>query len=104
MTAEAEVRARLVARLGELESRAGRIESLLTQPMSADSEEQAIQIEDEDTLAAEDAMVLKEMASVRAALGRLDQGHYGECLSCGEPISAARLALMPTATLCADCM
>lgn len=104
MTAEAEVRARLVARLGELESRAGRIESQLTQPMCADSEEQAIQIENEDTLAAEDAMVLKEIASVRAALGRLDQGHYGECLSCGEPISAVRLALMPTATLCADCM
>ena len=65
MTAEAEVRARLVARLGELETRAGRLESQLTQPMSADSEEQAIQIENEDTLAAEDALVLKEMASVR---------------------------------------
>lgn len=104
MTGEADVRAKLTARLGELESRAGRIEAQLTKPMSADSEEQAIEIEGEDTLDAEDALVLKEMASVRAALGRLDQGQYGRCLSCGEPISAARLVLMPTATLCADCM
>lgn len=104
MTGQAEIRAKLVARLKDLESRAGRIEAQLTQPMSADSEEQAIQIEDEDRLTTEDALVLREMASVRAALGRLDKGHYGNCFSCGDPISAARLALMPTATLCADCM
>lgn len=104
MNALAERRAQLVARLAELELRARHIEAQLTEPMSADSEEQAIEIENDDMLAAEDRLVLREMASVRAALGRLDQGQYGNCFSCGEPISAARLALMPTATLCADCM
>ncbi|MVZ98008.1 TraR/DksA family transcriptional regulator [Sphingorhabdus sp. IMCC26285] len=104
MTVDAEVRSKLIARLAELELRGGRIEAQLTEPMSADSEEQAIEIEDDDMLAAQDALVMQEMAAIRAALGRLDQGQYGKCFSCGEPISAARLESMPTATLCADCM
>jgi DnaK suppressor protein len=104
MTGVAEVRSRLAARLAELELRVGRVEAQLTEPMSADSEEQAIEIEDDETLAAEDALVMQEMAATRAALGRMDQGQYGKCVSCGEPISAARLQAMPTATLCADCM
>lgn len=104
MTKEAEVRSRLAALLADLELRGRRIESQLTEPMSADSEEQAIEIEDDETLAAEDELVMQEMAATRAALRRLDQGQYGKCLSCGEPISVARLESIPTATLCADCM
>lgn len=98
------VRDKLAARLAELERRATRIETELTEPMSADSEEQATEMEDDAALATEDAMVMEEMASVRAAIGRIDSGHYGKCLSCGEEIAAARLAAMPQATLCTDCM
>ncbi len=104
MTGDAEVRSKLVARLVELELRGGRIEAQLTEPMSADSEAQAIEIEDDETLAAQDALVMQEIAATRAALGRLEQGQYGKCISCGAPISEARLESMPTATLCADCM
>lgn len=104
MTDLAHIRATLAARLNELEQRAKRIETDLTEPMSADSEEQASEMEDDAALATEDAMVIKEMASVRGAIGRIDAGHYGRCLSCGEEIAAARLAAMPEATLCTDCM
>lgn len=38
-----------------------------------------------------------------AALGRLHSGRYGLCLSCGEPIAAARLEVRPTAALCVSC-
>src|SRR3954463_12574674 len=34
------------------------------------------------------------------ALAKLDEGTYGVCDSCGEPIAAKRLAAMPDVVLC----
>ncbi len=44
-----------------------------------------------------------ELARIDAALRRLDDGRYGDCLDCDEPIAAARLEANPTATRCVDC-
>lgn len=44
-----------------------------------------------------------EMARIDAALKRLDDGSYGECLRCGEEIAERRLEIDPAATLCVDC-
>lgn len=44
-----------------------------------------------------------EMARIDAALIRIDDGTYGECLRCGEEIAEKRLELDPAATLCVDC-
>jgi DnaK suppressor protein len=44
-----------------------------------------------------------QLEQVRAALNRLDEGTYGNCENCGEPILPARLRAMPQATLCIDC-
>ena len=104
MTDTQAIRTQLTARLEMLVARAGRIEAEMTQPMNADSEEQASEMEDDDVLATEDNMVMQEMACVRAAIGRIDAGHYGNCLSCGAAISQARLTALPYATLCTDCM
>lgn len=38
-----------------------------------------------------------------AALARIANGTYGICLECEEPISAKRLAALPTAALCIRC-
>ena len=43
---------------------------------------------------------LKEIA---AALTRLEEATYGECLECAEPISKARLKFDPAAALCISC-
>ena len=104
MTATAQVRATLQRRFSYLEARAGRIEADITAPLNADSEEQATEMSDDEALASEDDMVMHEIATVRAALGRIDAGHYGQCLSCGADIAPARLAAIPEATLCTDCM
>jgi len=40
---------------------------------------------------------------VRAALRRLDEGLWGECVGCGEEIAPARLALDPAAATCIAC-
>ncbi len=37
------------------------------------------------------------------ALRRLDDGSYGVCESCGNPIGKARLQVFPRATLCMSC-
>lgn len=103
MTGTADIRADLEQRLAALQARAGRIEAEMAAPMAADSEEQATEAADDSALAGEDALVLKEITAVRAAIGRIDAGHYGQCLSCGADIAPARLTALPEATMCMDC-
>lgn len=50
-----------------------------------------------------DARRKAEIQRLKAALARLEQGAYGECLECGEPIPAARLEADPAASLCLEC-
>ncbi|HEY5628237.1 MAG TPA: TraR/DksA C4-type zinc finger protein [Candidatus Limnocylindrales bacterium] len=44
-----------------------------------------------------------QIAAVDAALARLDAGTYGTCVTCGQPISDARLEALPAAAHCIDC-
>ena len=43
------------------------------------------------------------LRKIRHALRRVDEGEYGTCESCGEPITFARLLARPVATKCIDC-
>jgi len=43
------------------------------------------------------------LREVDAALDRIDEGSYGICEDCEEPIGMARLEALPYATLCVDC-
>ncbi|MDA8324019.1 MAG: TraR/DksA C4-type zinc finger protein [Actinomycetota bacterium] len=43
------------------------------------------------------------LGAVDAALARLEDGSYGRCERCGQPIGAGRLAARPTATQCVRC-
>ena len=49
------------------------------------------------------ARAQENLAQVRAAMRRADAGTWGTCATCGKPISAERLAALPTATSCVDC-
>ncbi len=44
-----------------------------------------------------------QLDSIDAALRRLDEGRYGRCERCGQPIAPERLAARPTATRCVSC-
>lgn len=44
-----------------------------------------------------------ELGAIDAALERLAQGLYGQCLDCGEVIPEARLNAYPTALRCISC-
>ena len=41
-----------------------------------------------------------ELDEVERALAKLDDGTYGKCETCGEPISEARLEAMPATRFC----
>ncbi len=50
------------------------------------------------------AATLKEtLVEVEHALAKMDEGTYGTCEGCGNPIAAPRLEAMPAARLCIDC-
>lgn len=44
-----------------------------------------------------------ELAALDAALARFDEGTYGICIDCEEPIGFARLSAAPAAVRCAPC-
>src|SRR6185312_17526550 len=97
------VAAALRARLKTLTQRAEAIEDDLRHPLEADSSEQAIDLADDEALAGVDDVIRQEILQIRAALVRIDNGTYGICVSCGNPIEAARLKALPTALVCSKC-
>ncbi len=44
-----------------------------------------------------------ELARIGSALERIEEGEYGHCVSCGEPIAPKRLELDPATPLCLSC-
>ncbi len=44
-----------------------------------------------------------KLAQIERALARIDDGSYGVCESCGNPIGKMRLMAFPRATLCLPC-
>jgi DnaK suppressor protein len=61
----------------------------------------------EETRAVVDGAALSlaagELAQVVAALRRVDDGSYGECQDCGEPIDGRRLRALPATPFCTAC-
>lgn len=45
----------------------------------------------------------REFAETDAAIHRFEDGTYGDCIMCGEPIVFQRLLAQPAAARCADC-
>jgi len=45
----------------------------------------------------------QEMQRIEAALQRMDEGDYGYCATCDEPIGKRRLEVDPAAPLCIQC-
>lgn len=43
------------------------------------------------------------LAEVDAALARIDEGSYGRCTNCDQPILTDRLEIVPMAALCMRC-
>jgi RNA polymerase-binding transcription factor DksA len=96
-------KAQLEARLNELKARLHKIEGELEQPVSERFAEQAVEREDEEVLEDLGAAGLQEIRMIEAALGRIERGTYGICVSCGDEIGEERLNVLPATPMCRDC-
>ena len=52
---------------------------------------------------AQSAHAARELDEVHAAMRRIQDGSYGECLDCGEAIGDQRLAALPATPYCTSC-
>ena len=43
------------------------------------------------------------LQQIKRALGQIEQGTYGQCVRCGEPIPRGRLEIVPETALCVSC-
>ena len=106
MDSQQSTRQRLEDRLAHLIQRLDKVESNRRRqrnPLDPDWEEQAITRQNDEVLDGLDAGGQRELDAIRAALTRLDNGKYGICITCDEPIAAARLEALPYALQCIDC-
>lgn len=97
----------LIAQLRErkdyLESSLDRIEKELDSEAPKDFEDRASEREGDEVLEGLGAAELTELRQINAALERVEDGTYGDCVNCGKPISEKRLAAVPHTPLCIDC-
>lgn len=97
------LRARLVAKKQEFSARLDRISANLQRGYNADSKEMAKELEDVEVVDALGNEARNEIAKISAALARMDNGRYGICSECGEPIEPDRIEAYPYAKRCIDC-
>lgn len=92
-------RQRILAKVGALH---GDVHAR-SEPLSADSGEQAIELENLDVLFELDHVSRLELNQINDAIERLDNGQYGICSSCGKKIDTRRLQALPYADTCIHC-
>ena len=90
-------------RLAALTERLGLIDAELLSHDDKDWEELAIQREGDEVLETIGNGAQAEIRAIRAALQRIENDEYGFCQSCGNPISDARLDLLPFTPFCKEC-
>ncbi|MCU0974875.1 MAG: TraR/DksA family transcriptional regulator [Steroidobacteraceae bacterium] len=100
------IRARLDARKQELLARARDVHADITRasgPLDKDFAEQVVQMENDAVLAGLSATTAAEIAQINRALKRLEEGAYGDCAVCGQPIDERRLEALPHSDRCIRC-
>ena len=90
-------------RLSELRAHLAKVNRELHKLLPADSEEQALELENQEALEVIKQDRTTEVHQIEAALKRISEGTYGTCAKCGEPIDPRRLKALQTATTCISC-
>jgi RNA polymerase-binding transcription factor DksA len=93
----------LLERRAELSGALLEIEDKLDDPMPSDWEDRASERQGDEVLEALGNADLEELRRIDAALSRIEDGTYGICAKCGNPISDQRLTAVPTAAVCRNC-
>jgi DnaK suppressor protein len=99
----ARIQARLIEKQAELVQRLARIKENLMSARSADSQEQAQELENAEVVDALGNEVRNEISKIARALDQMKNGTYGICVDCGTSIPLARLEAQPFADRCIRC-
>jgi DnaK suppressor protein len=105
------MRKRLEEKQAEIQQHIATLTGILAPPEAAsqasydveEPEEEAVDLQETDV---DQAILDNEktlLAEVQQALARIDNGTYGICSNCGQPIPEKRLEALPWATLCLTC-
>ncbi|WP_342069518.1 TraR/DksA family transcriptional regulator [Yoonia algicola] len=97
-------KAKIEERIAELTAQMRKISDDLDEPLPADLEDQAIDLEDDEVLSGLGLSHQKELRLLNGALMRIAGGSYGICAQCGDDISPERLDAVPYAVICRKCM
>lgn len=87
----------------ELSHRITAIEADFKKGRSADFSEQTTECENDEVLDEIHQEAKRELSLVSQAIKRIENGSYGICQQCAEPISSKRLEALPYTTTCIDC-
>ncbi|MGI8677530.1 MAG: TraR/DksA family transcriptional regulator [Jatrophihabitans sp.] len=91
---------------GKLEQqRAFRIEQLtqLSSPTRLSLLNRPLSSTDHEVFTSLAAGARAALRDVQEALWRIDEGRYGRCTSCAEPLGIERLEILPQSALCMQC-
>jgi RNA polymerase-binding protein DksA len=66
-------------------------------------EEEAAETQELEKRLVLEKRIKEQLAEVEHALHKLEEGTYGLCEDCGQPIDPARLEALPQAKLCMSC-
>ncbi len=100
------VRRRLEQHKQELMARAAKVHADITRssgPLDKDFAEQVVQMENDAVLAGIGEATAAELAQINRALAQIDQGSYGTCSHCGQPIGERRMQALPYSDRCIIC-
>tara|TARA_Y100000296_G_C5095472_1_gene217130 strand:+ start:221 stop:556 length:336 start_codon:yes stop_codon:yes gene_type:complete len=100
-----EIKQQLSVKRDELEARISKIEESKKrkEPLSADSGEQSLELENNEVVDALDQQERNDLVLIKNALSKIEAGGYGTCVSCGEEIGLSRLKALPFTPVCLSC-
>lgn len=97
------LRSSLQQKVDQLQQRLGKIERNLRQTPEPDSQERALDRENDEVLERLDSSSRDELRLLQAAIARIDAGTYGVCVTCGNQIAHQRLEALPHTQTCINC-
>jgi len=97
------IKKQLQERLKMLTTRAEDAETELRAGHSADFEEYATEAEGDEVLEGLEGSAVAAIHQIKAALSRIEDGTYGECVTCGDAVGEKRMAALPHTPQCIDC-
>ena len=79
------------------------LQNARTMEPEPDAVDQATNVSEKESLLQRGKEEQRLFRAVESALGRIRDGSFGQCLSCGNEIAGARLEAVPWTPYCIDC-